>query len=135
MARWQGDGFKTWTDGAMNERIHEHDAKWDRLIKPHYNALVNERIKDYVVEDNENFKVIIRTRQFNDVKCIGKTKFWSGTLNKDDYRITKTVYTVTGLSIDKKTSMENYLHHKVFEGEEHKEEANEYFKTLKDYYS
>ena len=102
MAKYQGDGFRTWTDKAMNERIRKHEAEWERLIRPYYDSLVNEQIKEYVMDDSGNFKVLIRTRQYNEVKCIGKTKFWSGTLNKDDYRIIKTVYIITGVTIDKK---------------------------------
>lgn len=132
MARSQGDGFRTWTDEAMNERISKHDAEWKRLIKPYYYSLVNEQIKDYVMEDTEDSKVVIRTRQYSEVKCIGNTRFWRGTLNKEDYIVTKTVYIVTGLTIDKKTGKENYLHHKVSED---KEEANQYFLSLKEYYS
>ncbi len=74
MARLQGDGFRTWTDDAMNERISKHDTEWERLIRPYYDSLVNEQIKEYVMEDTEDSKVVIRTRQFNEVKCTGKYK-------------------------------------------------------------
>ena len=121
MARLQGDGFRTWTDDAMNERISKHDTEWERLIRPYYDSLVNEQIK-----------VVIRTRQFNEVKCTGKTRFWRGTLDKKDYIIAKTVYTVTGLTIDKRTGEENYIHHKV---SDNKEAANQYFMSLREYYS
>ncbi len=50
MARLQGDGFRTWTDDAMNERISKHDTEWERLIRPYYDSLVNEQIKAYVLE-------------------------------------------------------------------------------------
>lgn len=132
MAKYQGDGFRTWTDKAMNERIRKHEAEWERLIRPYYDSLVNEQIKEYVMDDSGNFKVLIRTRQYNEVKCIGKTKFWSGTLNKDDYRIIKTVYIITGVTIDKRTGDENYLHHKV---SDNKEAANQYFMSLREYYA
>lgn len=132
MARLQGDGFRTWTDDAMNDRISKHEAEWERLIRPYYDSLVNEQIKEYVMDDSGDFKVLIRTRQYNEVKCIGKTKFWSGTLNKDDYRIIKTVYIITGVTIDKRTGNENYLHHKV---SDNKEAANQYFMSLREYYS
>ncbi len=132
MARLQGDGFRTWTDDAMNERISKHDTEWERLIRPYYDSLVNEQIKEYVMEDTEDSKVVIRTRQFNEVKCTGKTRFWRGTLDKKDYIIAKTVYTVTGLTIDKRTGEENYIHHKV---SDNKEAANLYFMSLREYYS
>lgn len=132
MARSQGDGFRTWTDEAMNERISNHDAEWNKLIKPYYDSLVNEQIKDYAMEDTEDSKVVIRTRQYNEVKCMGRTRFWRGTLNKDDYKIIKTVYIITGLIIDKITGDENYLHHKVFDN---REAANQYFMSLREYYS
>ena len=54
MARLQGDGFRTWTDDAMNERISKHDTEWERLIRPYYDSLVNEQIKEYVMEDTED---------------------------------------------------------------------------------
>lgn len=78
--------------------------------------------------------MVIRTRQFNEVECTGKTNFWRGTLNRNDYRVTKTVYIITGVMIDKKTGEETYISHEVFEGKENKDKANEHFKNLKQYF-
>ena len=135
MAKIQGDAFRTWTDVEMNKRIAEHESKWKKIIKPYYNFLVNEQIKEYELENTEDCKVVIRTRQFNEVKCTGKTRFYLGTLNKKDYKVTKTIYTITALTINKKTEEETYLSHEVYEGTENKEKANEQFKTLKNYLS
>lgn len=133
MAKAQGDGYRTWTDVEMNKRVEEHNAKWDELIKPYYDFLANEQIKEFELEDTEDSRIIIRTRQFNEVECIGNTRFWRGTLNKKDYRVTKTVYIITGVMIDKNTGEETFISHEVFEGKENKDKANEYFKNLKQY--
>lgn len=133
MSKAQGDGYRTWTDVEMNKRIAEHDVRWDKEIKPYYDFLVNEQEKEFELEDTEDSRVVIRTRQFNKVECTGKTRFWRGTLNKKDYKIVKTVYIITGVLIDKATGEETYISHEVFEGEENKDKANEYFKNLKGY--
>lgn len=134
MSRAQGDGWKTWTDVEMNNRIKEHDEKWDRIIKPYYDSLVGEKIKEFEILDTNDMRVIIKTRQYNKVECIGKTRFYKGTLRKEDYIIKYPVYIITGITIDKKTGEENYLDHSVFKGADKKNEANEYFKQLKNYY-
>ena len=133
MSRAQGDWYRTWTDVEMNKRLAEHNRKWDELIKPYYDFLVNEQKKEFELEDTEDSRVIIRTRQFNEVECTGKTRFWRGTLNKKDYKIVTTVYIITGVLINKKTGEEDYISHEVFEGKENKEKANEHFKNLKEY--
>ena len=133
MSKAQGDGFRTWTDVEMNKRVAEHNRKWNELIKPYYDFLVNEQEKEFELEDIEDSRIIIRTRQFNEVECTGKTRFWMGTLKKEDYRVTKTVYIITGVMIDKKTGEETYISHEVFEGKENKDKANEHFKNLKEY--
>lgn len=133
MSKAQGDRYKTWTDVEMNKRVADHNKKWNELIKPYYDSLVNEQEKEFELEEIEDSRIVIRTRQYNEVECTGKTKFYAGTLNKDDYRIAKTIYTITGVMIDKKTGKETYTSHKVFEGKENKDKANEYFKTLKMY--
>lgn len=133
MAKAQGDGYRTWTDEEMNKRVSEHKKKWNELIKPYYDFLINEQIKEFELEDTADSRVIIRTKQYNKVECTGKTRFWIGTLNKKDYRITKTVYIITGVTIDKKTGEETFISHEVFEGAENKDKANEHFKNLKQY--
>ena len=135
MAKAQGDGYRTSTDTEMNRRIEEHDKKWDEKIKPYYDFLVNEQEKEFELEDTADSRIVIRTRQFNEVECTGKTSFWRGTLNKKDYKVTKTIYIITGVAIDKKTGEETYISHEVFEGLENKEKANEHFKNLKKYLS
>ncbi len=135
MAKSQGDGYRTWTDTEMNRRISEHDRKWYEKIKPYYDSLVDDKQKEFELEETGQYRIVIRTRQFNEVECTGKTKFWRGTLRKSDYRIEKTVYIVTGLMIDKATGEETYLSHSVFEGEENKDKANECFAALKQYLS
>ena len=135
MSKAQGDGYRTWTDEAMNERVSEHDARWRKEIKPYYDFLVNEQGKEFELEDTEDARIVIRTRQFNEVECIGKTSFWLGTLNKNDYKIKTTVYIITAVMIDKKTKEETFLSHEVFEGKENKEKANESFKRMKEYLS
>ena len=82
MSRAQGDWYRTWTDVEMNKRVAEHNRKWDELIKPYYDFLVNEQKKEFELEDTEDSRVIIRTRQFNEVECTGKTRFWRGTLDR-----------------------------------------------------
>ena len=118
----------------MNRRIAEHDKKWNEKIKPYYDFLVNEQEKEFELEDTKDCRVVIRTRQFNEVECTGKTNFWRGTLNRNDYRVTKTVYIITGVMIDKKTGEETYISHEVFEGKENKDKTNEHFKNLKQYF-
>ena len=135
MAKSQGDGYRTWTDVEMNHRIAEHKKKWNEIIKPYYDFLVNEQEKEFELEDTEDSRIVIRTRQFNEVECTGKTRFWRGTLNKADYKVTKTVYIITGISINKETNEEFYFSHQVFEGTENREKANEAFKNLKNYLS
>lgn len=135
MAKIQGDAFRTWTDVEMNKRIAEHEATWKKIIEPYYKFLVNEQIKEFELENTEDCKVVIRTRQFNEVECTGKTRFYLGTLNKKDYKVTKTIYTITALTISKETGEETYLSHEVYEGKENKAKANEQFKTLKNYLS
>lgn len=116
-----------------NIQITHH--KWNELIKPYYEFLVNEQKREFELEDTEDSKIIIRTRQFNKVICTEKTTCGSypGTLNKKDYRIAKTIYIITGVIINKKTGEENYISHKVFEGEENKANAIKYFENLKEY--
>lgn len=133
MSKAQGDGYRTWTDMEMNRRIMEHDKIWEREIKPYYDFLVNEQKKEFELEETETSRVIIRTRQYNEVGCTGKTKFWKGTLNKKDYRVKKTIYIITGVLIDKETGEETYISHEVFEGIENRNRANEHFKHLKKY--
>lgn len=135
MSKAQGDGYRTWTDTEMNHRVSEYNKKWEAIIRPYYDSLVNEQEKEFILEDTRDSKIVIRTRQFNEVECTGKTSFWMGTLNKNDYRITETVYTITGVMIDKESGEETYLSYEVFEGKENKEKANEAFKALKKYYS
>lgn len=135
MAKVQGDGFRTWTDVEMNKRVAEHEKKWKKIIEPYYNFLVNEQIKEFELEDTEDCKVVIRTRQFNRVECTGKTRFYLGTLNKKDYKVTKTIYIITALTISKETGEETCISHEVFEGQENKEKANEQFNNLKNYLS
>lgn len=135
MAKAQGDGYRTWTDVEMNKRVAEHERKWNEKIKPYYDFLVNEQSKEFQLEETEEMKIVIRTRQYNEVECTGKTRFYLGTLKKEDYKVKKTVYIITGLTIDKKTGEETYLSHEVFEGTENKEKANEHFKNLKKYFS
>lgn len=135
MSRAQGDKFRTWTDVEMNQRIEEHNKKWKELIKPYYDFLANEQEKEFDLEDTEDCRVVIRTRQYNEIECTGKTRFYLGTLNKEDYKVTNTIYIITSLTIDKETGEETYLTHEVFEGAENKEKANESFKNLKDYFS
>lgn len=133
MAKAQGDGYRTWTDTEMNRRIAEHEKKWEELIKPYYDSLVNDTTKEYQLEETEDTKVIIRTRQLNDVECIGKTKFWLGTLNKKDYRIVNTTYIIEGLTANKLTGQETRLSFQMFEGADKKDDANKAFKALKQY--
>lgn len=133
MSKAQGDGYRTWTDAEMNQRVAEHDKKWKEKIKPFYDFLVNEQEKEFELEDTKDCRVIIRTRQFNEVECTGKTKFYLGTLNKKDYKVAKTIYILAALMIDKKTGEETCISHQVFEGEENKSQANEQFKILKQY--
>lgn len=133
MSKAQGDGYRTWTDAEMNQRVAEHDKKWKEKIKPYYDFLVNEQEKEFELEDTKDCRVIIRTRQFNEVECTGKTKFYLGTLNKKDYKVAKTIYILAALMIDKKTGEETCISHQVFEGEENKSKANEQFKNLKQY--
>lgn len=135
MSRAQGDGFRTWTDVEMNRRVAEHNSKWEELIKPYFDFLVNEHEKEFELEDTEDSRVIIRTRQYNEVECTVKTRFWLGTLDKKDYTVTKTIYIITVLTIDKETEKETYLSHEVFEGQENKEKANKSFKNWKSYLS
>lgn len=133
MAKAQGDGYRTWTDVAMNKRIAEHDRKWNEIIKPYYDFLVNEQEKEFELEETADLRILIRTRQFNEVECVGKTSFWRGTLKREDYKVTSTVYIITAVTIDKETGEETYLSHEVFEGKENKDKANEHFKALKNY--
>lgn len=135
MAKAQGDKFRTWTDVEMNKRVAEHERKWKELIKPYYDFLVNEQEKEFELEETEDYKVIIRTRQYNEVECTGKTRFYLGTLNKKDYKVTKTIYILTALTINKSTGEETCLSHEIFEGKENKEKANEHFNNLKNYFS
>lgn len=135
MSRAQGDGFRTWTDVEMNHRVAEHNKKWKELIKPYYDFLANEQEKEFDLEDTEDCRVVIRTKQYNEVECTGKTRFYLGTLNKKDYKVTKTIYIITALTIDKETGEETYLSNEVFEGQENKEKANESFKNWKSYLS
>lgn len=133
MAKAQGDGYRTWTDVEMNRRISEHNKKWNEIIKPYYDFLMNEQNKEFELEETEDSKVVIRTRQYNEVECTGKTRFYLGTLKKEDYRVTKTIYIITGVLINKETKEETYISHEVFEGRENKDKANEHFKSLKEY--
>lgn len=133
MARSQGDGYRTWTDVEMNKRIAEHNRKWDEAIKPYYDFLVNEQEKEFELEETADSRIVIRTRQFNEVKCMGKTSFWRGTLKKSDYKITSTVYIITAVMIDKENGEETYISHQVFEGKENKDKANEAFRNMKSY--
>lgn len=130
MSRVQGDKYRTWTDVEMNNRICEHERKWKQVIKPYYDELVNEIVKEFEQEETEQYRIVIRTRQFNDVVCVGKTSFWLGTLNKEDYKVEKTNYIVTVVMIDKNTNEETYLQHEVFNS---KEEANNFFLQMKQY--
>lgn len=135
MSRAQGDRFKTWTDVEMNKRIAEHEKAWKETIKPYYDFLVNEQEKEFELEDTDDYRVIIRTRQYNEVECTGKTRFYLGTLNKKDYKVAKTIYILTALTINKETGEKTYISHEVFEGQENKEKANESFKNWKSYLS
>ena len=135
MARSQGDGYRTWTDVEMNKRIAEHDRKWDEIIRPYYDFLVNEQEKEFELEETADSRILIRTRQFNEVECIGKTSFWKGTLKKQDYRVTSTNYIITAVMIDKDTGEETCISHQVFEGKENKDKANEAFRNMKNYLS
>lgn len=135
MARAQGDGYRTWTDVEMNKRVSDHDLKWRELIKPYYDSLVDEHEKEFELESTDTDRIVIRTRQFNEVECTGKTSFRMGTLKKEDYRIVNTVYIITGLTISKNTGEETCLSHEVIEGRENKDKANECFKALKKYLS
>lgn len=133
MSKAQGDKYRTWTDEEMNRRVAEHEEKWKREIKPYYDSLVNEQNKEFELEDTEDCKVIVRARQYNEVECTGKTRFWLGTLKKEDYKIVKTIYIITALTVNKETGEETYISHEVFEGKENKDKANEHFKNLKEY--
>lgn len=133
MAKAQGDKFKTWTDTEMNKRVSEYEKKWEELIKPYYDSLVNDTTKEYQLEETEESKVIIRTRQLNDVECTGKTKFWLGTLKKEDYKVVNTTYIIEGLTVDKLTGQETRISYQMFEGKNKMNEANEAFKALKQY--
>jgi hypothetical protein len=135
MAKAQGDSYRTWTDVEMNRRVSEHEEKWKKIIKPYYDFMVDEQEKEFELEDTEDLRIVIRTRQFNTVECTGKTRFWLGTLNKQDYKIAQTTYITTAVSIDKKTNEETFISYEVFEGKENKEKANECFKNLKRYLS
>ena len=130
MSKAQGDKYRTWTDVEMNNRVYEHEKKWRQIIKPHYDELVNEITKEFEQKETEQYRIVIRTRQFNDVVCIGKTRFWLGTLNKEDYKVEKTNYIVTVVMIDKNTNEKTYLQHDVFDS---KEEANKFFLQMKQY--
>lgn len=130
MSKTQGDGYKTWTDVEMNKRVYEHEKKWKQVIKPYYDELVNETTKEFEQEETEQYRIVIRTKQFNDVVCVGKTRFWLGTLNKEDYKVDKTNYIVTVVMIDKNTNEETYLQHGVFND---KKEANNFFLQMKQY--
>lgn len=130
MSKTQGDGYKTWTDVKMNKRVYEHEKKWKQVIKPYYDELVNETTKEFEQEETEQYRIVIRTKQFNDVVCVGKTRFWLGTLNKEDYKVDKTNYIVTVVMIDKNTNEETYLQHGVFND---KKEANNFFLQMKQY--
>lgn len=133
MAKVQGDVFRTWTDVEMNKRVADHREKWNRQIKPYYDSLVNEQEKEFKVplDYTDEVEIFIRTRQYNEVQCTGKTRFWLGTLNKEDYKIVNTVYIVTSVMVNKETGENTYLGHRVFEGKENREKANEYFKELR----
>ena len=135
MSKAQGDGYRTWTDVEMNRRVAEHNKRWDKEIKPYYDSLVNEQEREYELEDTPNLRVFIRTRQYNEVECVGKTSFWRGTLKKSDYKVTNTVYIVTGVTVDKQTGEETYISHEVFEGKENKAKAIDSFNNLKAYLS
>lgn len=130
MSKAQGDGYRTWTDMEMNNRVQKHNREWDKIIKPYYDELVNEITKEFEQEDTITERLVIRTRQFNDVVCTGKTNFWRGTLNRQDYKVEKTNYIVTVVMIDKNTNEETYLQHGVFEN---KDEANEFFLQMKQF--
>lgn len=130
MSKAQGDKYRTWTDVEMNNRVYEYEKKWKQVIKPYYDELVNEITKEFEQEETEQHRIVIRTRQFNDVVCVGKTRFWLGTLNKEDYKVEKTNYIVTVVMIDKNTNEEAYLQHDVFND---KEEANKFFLQMKQY--
>lgn len=133
MAKAQGDRYKTWTDVEMNKRVAEHERKWNELIKPYHDFLVNEQEKEFELEETDDYKVIIRTRQFNEIECIGKTRFYLGTLNKNDYKVAKTIYILSALTINKQTGKETCLSYEVFEGD--KVKANEHFRNLKKHLS
>lgn len=130
MSKAQGDGYRTWTDVEMNNRVREHKKKWNKIIKPYYDELVNEITKEFEQEETEQYRIVIRTKQFNDVVCTGKTNFWHGTLNKKDYKVERTNYIVTLVMIDKNTNEETYPQHDVFNN---KDEANKFFLQMKQY--